>query len=702
MSSELTQEPWANDPSPIQKRLCDPGLPRGRSDILALAFASPEVLWTVEEGGRFCTWHASNWGVSASSPAYFGSPLEKVPISRSTLRDERTIDLDDPGMLWSLEPDWNMGFSASGDLTAYELPTGKQLWTRECNSWITAIATGPGFGPNSSPGRPGVVLTGHDDGTVFLWDLSGPKRTIKRIPLGIGGPVAALAISPDGSKFAIAASDRTIVLVRRDGPVTFLSTPDQASSHKGPITALCWGGTNGDILFSASWDQTVRVWDVWESKPLILLNSHIGHVTAMAWVDPDTAESASAIHFVSADESGHLHSWEADHWSLLGVPWELADPVRMMAISPDRRLIAWADSARHIQMIRIEDLKKGSNAHLPDSIDPRSIRDDLFLDPHSRQLLHRQADGRVRFWHIQGGVEESSPTPDSSALVCSSDGHWIWLAQSGSHSWALDQYSSAQYSSDRGAESNSIGVPAQPPRSGDRILGFHRTIGSQWRLESVIETSLSSISTLALSDDGRELSMGSHLGPEVEIRRLPAGDPIALWGADWPGEVVQSISARTDGWVVGTLDPMATGGTPGHTWFVGPDGSKLGDCLPARILARHAQTGKIARIDHIGRLGIFDDGAFIQPPECTGPWQAIVFSPDGRYIAMGGERKISLYDLIRSKWIGSVETVSVVRAIIMDGGPSAIWAAFRCGECCLLSMSPWVEPEEAQSRSLET
>lgn len=695
MSSELTQEAWANDPSPIQKRLFDSGLPRGRSDILALAFASPEVLWTVEEGGRFCTWNASHWGISARSPSRLVSPSETVSVSRAPLREERIIDLDDPGMLWALEPDWNMGFSASGDLTAYELPTGKQLWTRECKSWITAIATGPGFGPNCSPGRPGVVLTGHDDGALFLWDLSGAKRTIKRIPLGIGGPVAALAISPDGSKFAIAAADRTIVLVRRDGPVTILCTPDHASSHKGPITALCWGGTNGDILFSASWDQTVRVWDVSESKPLILLNSHIGHVTAMAWVEPVAAESGSAIHFVSADESGHLHSWEADHWGLLGVPRELDDPARMIAISQDRRLIAWADSARHIQMIRIEDLKNGSNTHLPDSIDPGSIRDDLFLDPHSRQLLHRQSDGRVRFWHIQGGVEESSPTPDSSALVCSSDGNWIWLAQSGSHIGKLDHNSP-------GAEKHGVGLPAKAPRSGDRILGFQRTIGSQWRLESVIETSLSAISTLALSEDGRELSIGSHLGPEVEIRRLPGGNPIALWGADWPGEVVQSISARTGGWVVGTLDPMATGGTPGHTWFIGPDGPKLVDCLPARILALHAQTGKIARIDHLGRLGIFEGGAFIQPPECTDPWQAIVFSPDGRYIAMGGERKISLYDLIKSKWIGSVETVSMARAIIMDGGPSAIWAAFRCGECCLLSMSPWVETEEAESRSLET
>lgn len=674
MASELTQEPWANDPSPVQKRLCAPGLPRGRSDILSLAFASPEVLWTVEEGGRFCIWNASQWGISTESPPQPNrSQFESGSDTGSPTRPKgpRSIDLDDPGMLWILEPDWNMGFSASGELTAHELPSGKQLWTRECNSWITALATGPG----PVAGRPGVVLTGHDDGSLFLWDLSGSKRTIKRISLKIVGPVAALAISPDGARFAVASADRTIVLFGRNGSVTTLSTPEQASAHKGPITSLCWGGENGDTLFSASWDQTVRVWDVADAKPLILLNSHMGHVTAMAWVDSSGAGAPSSVHFVSADDSGHLHSWEADHWNLLGVPRELDDPVRMMAISPDKRLVAWADSARHIHMVRLADLEQETNTPFPDSIDPRSIRDDLFLDPYSRQLLHRRADGHVRFWHIQGGVEESGPTPASSAIVCSADGNWIWLAETD--------------------------TPLGSHPSGGRILGFHRTLGSQWRLESVFETSLGAISTLALSDDGQRLAIGSHLGPEVEIRGLPGGEPIALWGDDWPGETVQAITAQKDGWVVGTLDPMATGGTPGHTWFVGLDGAKPADCFPARVLARHAPTGNIARIDHHGRLGVFKDGAFIQPPESSGPWQAVAFSPDGRYIALGGERKISLYDLSRSKWIGSVETVSVVCAIIMDGGPSAIWAAFRCGECCLLSMSPWIEPETEDSRSLE-
>lgn len=664
-------------------------LPRGRSDILALAFASPEVLWTVEEGGRFCVWNASQWDIPETSLAC--SPSRPETGSQSRSANTRSIDLDDPGMLWILEPDWNMGFSASGELTAYELPAGKQLWTRECNSWITAIASGPNADTGFGSGRPGVVLTGHDDGALYLWDLSGPKRTIKKIGLGLVGPVAALAISPDGSRFAVAAADRTIALFGRDGSRTTISTPDQASSHKGPITALVWGGEKGQTLFSASWDQTVRVWDVGDCKPRILLNSHIGHVSAMAWVDHSPDESSDRIHFISADESGHLHSWDADNWTLLGVPRELDDPVRMMAISPDSRLIAWADSARHIHLSRLSDLNKSHNARFPDSIDPGSIRDDLFLDPHSRQLLHRRVDGRVRFWQIEGGAGESIPTPDCSVIVCGSDGDWIWIAQNESLLGAQPAVT----------ESKGGFRPGQTRHTGGRILGFHRTIGSQWRLDSVFETSLSAISSLALSDDGRELAIGSHLGPEVEIRRLPGGDPVALWGGDWPAEVVQAISARRGGWIVGTLDPMATGGTPGHTWFVGPDGAKPGDCVPARILARHAPTDKIARIDHLGHLAVYCGDAFMRPPECPDSWQAIAFSPDGRYIAMGGEGKISLYDLSKSKWVGSVETVSVVRAIIMDGGPSAIWAAFRCGECCLFSMGSWVEQEQANSRSLE-
>lgn len=644
------------DPSPVQKRLCNPLDPRGRADILALVFESPLTLWSVEEGGRFCVWTAQK---DPLGPNYTLSPSPR-----------QQTDLDNPAMLWALEPAWKMGFSACDELTAYQLPSGTPLWSRTCPSWITAMALGHG----SLPGQPGKLVTGHDDGSLLLWDLAAGNKKVKRLTAKTTGPVVALAISPDGSLFAVAGEDRTILVLGPDGACQTLCQPNQASSHKGPITGLCWGGEKGQTLFSSSWDQTVRVWDFATNQPRILLNSHIGQVTAMTCLGrptlPSQNDSTAAAGFISADDSGHLHPWDTHHWELLGVPRELEAPAKILAPSPDGNLLAWADSARRIHIIPIRDLDLAPKTL--DSTDPRWLRDDLFLDPQTLQLIHRPVDGNVRFWQIQSQGDGTSPTPPCTALVCTLDGEWIWLSEQ-----------------------------TAPPARGSRILGFQRSLFGQWGLASVFEATVEQITSLALSDDGKALAIASHFGPEVEIRSLPEGIPKWVWGSDWRCETVQSLVGADNGeWIIGTIDPMATGFGPGHTWQTGPDGAKALDAVPSRVLVRKKSTNQIARIDHLGQLGILVQGSFTTPPECDGPWQAIAFSPTSQHLALGGKKQISLYDLDRKKWVGSVETTAGVRALVMDGSPSAIWAALCSNECCLVSMSSWVGSDLSPNRGV--
>ncbi len=647
------------DPSPVQKRLCNPGDPRGRADILALVFASPLTLWSVEEGGRFCVWTAEQ------DPN--GHDISLLPTP------QHQIDLDNEGMLWALAPAWKMGFLASDELTAYQLPKGTPLWSRTCPSWITSMAIGHG----PQPGQPGKVVTGHDDGLLLLWDLSLGQKP-QRLSVKTKGPVVALAISPDGSFIAVAGEDRTILILGPNGSCQTLCHPNQASSHKGPITGLCWGGEKGQTLFSASWDQTVRVWDITTNKPRILLNSHMGQVTSMTCLgrkdpfSPNDPIGPTEPGFVSADDSGHLHFWDTNPWQLLGVPQELDAPAKILASSPDGRLLAWADSARCLHIIPISDLNLAKGPTTLDSTDPRWLRDDLFLDPQTFQLIHRPIDGNVRFWQIQNHGNETSPTPPCTALTCSADGDWIWLSEQMPHA-----------------------------AGGSRILGFQRTLYGQWGLASVFEATVERVTSLALSDDGSELAIASHFGPEVEIRSLPEGLPKKIWGSDWPCETVHALVGSTKGeWIIGTIDPMATGSGPGHTWQTGPGGATALDAVPSRVLVRKSGTNEIARIDHLGQLGILVQGSFTTPPECEGPWQAITFSPTTQHLALGGKKQISLYDLNRKKWIGSVETTSEVRALVMEGSPSAIWAALRSNECCLVSMSPWVGSDLPPSRGI--
>ncbi len=650
MKPDLSQDLPIGDPGPLQKRLCNPEDPRCRAEILALVFADPLTLWTAEEGGKFCIWETHPNPVG---PGYGLFPTPKFQTN-----------LDNPGLLWALDPLWKRGFCGSDELTAYQLPEGKRLWSRPCPSWITAIALGQG----QQPWHPGRLVTGHDDGSLLLWDLFHGQKKPERLSAITHGSVVALAISPDGSFIAVGGEDRTILIIGPGGVPQTICHPNQGSSHKGPITGLCWGGEQGKTLFSSSWDQTVRVWDIITKQPRILLNSHMGQVTSMAWLGqppiiPGNGKIVERVAgFVSADDSAYLHPWETSHWNLLGVPRELDAPAKILAVSPDSQLLACADTARRISIIPTRDLNAEQKTGIRDAADPGWVRDDLFLDPQTHQLIHRPVDGFVRFWQIQTKGDGTPPTPPCTALTCTTNGDWIWLAEQ------------------------------RPPLAGgSRILGFHRSLYGQWGLASVFEATVDRITSLALSDDGSELAIASHFGPEVEIRSLPKGTPKMVWGSDWPLETVQAVTGTANGeWIIGTMDPLATGPCPGHTWLTGRDGAKALDPVPSRVLIRKKGTNEIARLDHLGQPGILAQGSFSTLSECDGPWQAMAFSPTSQHLALGGKNQISLYDLSRKKWVGSVETTSEVRALVMDGSPSAIWAALRSNECCLISMGSWI------------
>lgn len=60
------------------------------------------------------------------------------------------------------------------------------------------------------------------------------------------------------------------------------------SSHQGWVVSVCWSPSDHHQLLSASYDSTLRLWDIRSPKePLYTINAHEGKVLCCDWTIPD-------------------------------------------------------------------------------------------------------------------------------------------------------------------------------------------------------------------------------------------------------------------------------------------------------------------------------------------------------------------------------------------------------------------------------
>jgi len=225
--------------------------------------------------------------------------------------------------------------SASYDKTVrlWDVATGKQLFKLEGHTEAAGCVAFAGD----------TIISGGEDAIIRLWSASGKVVTELR---GHTAEIRALAVSPDKSQLASASWDGSVRIWDLGEPKLL----HKGAGHKSAATALAWL-KDGKTVVSGGWDGTLLWWDVATGK--LLRTSGVrgtGHVYVLA-VAPDGRTLASAGATAAPQFWDTATGQELDlfpgHHGYIGQIAFTADGKTVVTHGRDRTLNCWeANSGR--------------------------------------------------------------------------------------------------------------------------------------------------------------------------------------------------------------------------------------------------------------------------------------------------------------------------------------------------------------------
>ncbi|MGI5426977.1 hypothetical protein [Streptomyces sp. CA-179760] len=433
--------------------------------------------------------------------------------------------------------------------------------------------------------------------------------------VGHTGAVYLTTFSPDGRTLATASYDRTVRLWDVSDPKRPKPLGEPLTGHTSWVSSAVFS-PDGRTLASASDDGTIRLWDVTDpGHPKRLGKPLTGHDSTIYLVafGPDGRTLAS----VGVDRTVRL--------------WDVADPrraralgkpltghstaVRSVAFSPDGRTLASGGDDGSIRLWDVTDPRRPERAGERLTGHTATVHSVAF-SPDGRTLASGSADNTVRLWNLAGS---RGPAPIGTPLT----GHTgpVW-----SVAFSPDGNMLAAASADSTASLWKVGDPAYPSQVGGPLAG-----------------SSGEMYALGFSPDGRTLATGAG-DNKVRLWALPTSDMTGRSGVFRPDGRVLATAAldgrvrlwdvRTPGRPVRTGKPFRPEGGVRSLEF-SPDGRTLAVVTGSRTL-------------QLWNLG---DPERPVPHGSSTPLRIrladpVAFSPDGRVLATpSDDRTVQLWDI---------------------------------------------------------
>ncbi|MEV4887798.1 helix-turn-helix domain-containing protein [Nonomuraea sp. NPDC055795] len=403
--------------------------------------------------------------------------------------------------------DWTRGtdvaLAAQLSLVAYRIAPTEEARSSLLNSSavpeVTRLFAGSGVAHSVAfASNRKILASGNSDGTIRLWDFSGPKGPVSLGPplTGSGAPVYSVAFSPDGHAMATAGAGGVVRLWDVTDPRRPLPSP--------PISGL---GKDAQALVFSPDGRTLAV-------------------------------GGSGVHLIDRDD--------------LARPRSLRGPrglVQAVAFSPDGLSLAAGGSDRDVWLWRL-DRDAGTSLG-----DVKGVVYSVAFSPDGRTLAAGTSDKTVRLWNVTGpGRATARPTPLTGprswvysvafspdgrtiAAACADDTVYLWDLATGRATGHIPHpgpVTSVAYAQD------------------GRLLLTGAQDGSvrAWRLPGPARTGIgSAMFTVAFSTDGRTLAAaaGDHTVRLWDVRQagllVPAGEPLRA-GTHLDGTLAYGPGAR--------------------------------------------------------------------------------------------------------------------------------------------------------------
>jgi uncharacterized protein (TIGR03067 family) len=224
-------------------------------------------------------------------------------------------------------------------------------------------------------------------GEVKVWDLPDESTTVSNAIPWTGGPVYAVAISPDGK--TMAAGGAAAVKVWDAATQRKRDVPPEVC---GTVFSLAFS-PDGKRIAAAGNSGTIYLWDQATGKNAVELKGHTDEIESVRF-HPDGQALASG------GRDGSVRLWDlrtAEPRTVYEAP--LKSWVRSMAFSGDGKVLA-VGTYRHTVS-----LCDPSGARKPIGLSDaeREIGGEVAIAPGGTLLVTRNMSGTVRLWDLGGG-----------------------------------------------------------------------------------------------------------------------------------------------------------------------------------------------------------------------------------------------------------------------------------------------------------